>query len=311
MTGTPPPPPRRALAIAGPTAAGKTALAVEVALRSGAELLNADSRQVMRRLRVGTAAPTEAELRGVRCHLLDLTEPGETLPPPRWRELALGVLDDLAAAGVPAIVVGGPGQYQRALRQGWTYAAAAPDPALRAELTAVAATPAGMAALVGEVRARDPEGAAGLDLANPRRVIRALETLRGGAPSLAAGRRRGAAVELDLVVLDAEPEVHRRAAAARVADMFLARRLLDEVAAELARGTPAAALGNAGIGYPEALTVLAGESTPEAAGETTLRRTLHYAKSQRTWFRAEPARCRLTRGDGDSPRSLAEILLAP
>ena len=300
---------RRALAIGGPTATGKTALAVAVAHRVDGELVNADSRQAARRLRVGTATPTAAELAGVRCHLTDVVEPGEALTPPAWRQRALAVLDDLAVRAVPAILVGGTGQYLRALHEGWTFAGGAPEPGERAALTAQASTPDGLAELAAEVRARDPAGAAGIDLANPRRVIRAVELLRGGAASLASARGRGDAVEVDLVVLDADPALHRRTVEERARRMFDDGELIDEVTAELARGTSPDALRRAGIGYPEALGVVEGALSRDDARAETVRRTLRYAKAQRTWFRAEPARLRLVRSAGDSLDTLADAVL--
>ncbi|MGH7723399.1 MAG: tRNA (adenosine(37)-N6)-dimethylallyltransferase, partial [Candidatus Dormibacteria bacterium] len=143
---------RAILAIGGPTATGKTVLAVELALRLGGELLNADSRQLVRRLVAGTAAPTPAELRGVPCHLTALCEPGEPFTVAHWLERARAVLADLDSRGVPPVVVGGTGQYLRALREGWDFGGVAPDPAVRERLTEAAATPAGLAGLVGELR---------------------------------------------------------------------------------------------------------------------------------------------------------------
>ena len=182
--------PHHTLAIGGPTATGKTVLAVELAGRTGAELVNADSRQVVRRLVVGTARPTELELRGVSCHLLDLCEPGEPFTVADWMQHARSVFTDLDDRGVPAIVVGGTGQYLRALREGWEFGGASPQPEVREELTGMSTTPGGLERLAAEVRARDPAGAATLDLANPRRLIRAVELLRAGNGSLAAARRR-------------------------------------------------------------------------------------------------------------------------
>ena len=294
------------LALVGPTATGKTVLAVELALRLGGELVNVDSRQVIRRLRVGTAAPTDAELRGVHCHLLELAEPGEPFTAADWLLRAREVLDSLAARGVPAILAGGTGQYLRALREGWEFTGGAPDPATRAGLTARAAHPTGLEELAGELRARDPEGAASVDLANPRRVIRALELLRGGAPSLAEARHQGGGVDVEVVVLDAERRCHAEALEARMDRMFTTGDLLREVEAELDRGTPPGALARCGIGYAEAVAVLEGRSSIDAARGETLRRTRRYVKAQRTWFRHEPATLRLCRGD-DGPGATAAL----
>ena len=123
---------RPRLAIVGPTCTGKTRLAVELAeLLSPAELVIADSRQVLRGLRVGTCAPTDPELRGVRCHLLDLFEPGSRFSVHDWLGHARTVVDDLEARGVAPIVVGGTGLYMNALVYGFDLAGTPPDSEMR------------------------------------------------------------------------------------------------------------------------------------------------------------------------------------
>ena len=299
---------RPTLAIGGPTATGKTQLAVELARRTGAELVNADSRQVVRRLAVGTARPTAAELQGVRCHLLDLCEPGDPFTVADWLRHARATLNELDARGVPAIVVGGTGQYLRALRQGWNFGGVAPRRELRAELTALAATPAGLSGLVAEVRTRDPAGGRTLDVANPRRVIRAVELLRAGGAPLAETRGRTEGRALALVVLDADRDVHRAALAARLDAMFDGGAIVAEARAELERGLAPSALRRAGIGYAEAVDVLAGVIDVEAAKAGAALRTSRYVKAQRTWFRHEPAVLHLQRTDAADASALADAV---
>jgi tRNA dimethylallyltransferase len=299
----------RPLAIGGPTATGKTVLAIELARRLGAELVNADSRQVIRRLRVGTAAPTPVELDGVPCHLLDLCEPGARFTVADWLERARRTLDGLDARGVPAIFVGGTGQYLRALREGWDFGGRAPDGAVRAQLTDDASAPGGLERLAAELRGRDPDGAASVDLANPRRVIPALEVLRGGAASLADARRRAGGVPVDTVILDAERDVHRAVLETRMDAMFATGALVAEVEAELRLGTTPAALRRAGIGYAEALALAHRDIDMEQARAATLQRTRRYVKAQRTWFRHEPSVLRLERGAGTSTSALADRVL--
>jgi tRNA dimethylallyltransferase len=305
MTGS-----RPILAIGGPTATGKTVLAAELAIRIGGELVNADSRQVVRRLFAGTATPTAAELRGVPCHLLGLREPGEPYTVAQWVDDARVALADLDARGVPAVLVGGTGQYLRALREGWDFGGVAPRAADREEITAVAATAAGLRQLAGELRDRDPVGAATVDLANPRRVIRAVELLRAGRGSLAEARRRSGGRELVLVVLDADRALHREVLSARLGAMFAPGAILAEVAAELASGTGAAALSRAGIGYREAVAVVEGRATVEDAREIAAQRTRRYVKAQRTWFRHEAAELRLERTAGTTTAALADEVVS-
>ncbi len=289
----------RVLAVVGPTATGKTALAVRLALRMGpAELLNADSRQVLRGLRVGTNAPAAEELAGVTCQLLGIADPGASFSVADWLRAALGCLADLDRRGVRPIVVGGTGLYVRALLDGLDLDGGAPDPGRRSALNARAASPEGLAALAAELRLDDPEGAARIDLRNPRRVVRASEIVQARG-SLAARRRGGSTRPGLRIGLDAPAELHRRWIAARARRM-LEGGLLEETTAALRGGVAAEVLDGCGIGYREALEVLAGRASEAAAIDAIVRRTLRYAKAQRTWFRADLDTVWLHReGDGD------------
>jgi tRNA dimethylallyltransferase len=296
------------IAVVGPTATGKTALAVRIALRLGpAELINADSRQVLRGLRVGTNAPTPSDLGGVPCHLLAIADPGEAFSVADWLVAARRCVGDLTRRGVRPILVGGTGLYVRALLDGFDLAGGPPDPARRSSLNARAATPEGLDALAGELRRADPEAAATVDPRNPRRVVRALEIVaeRG---SLAARTRDGAGAVWVRVGLDAAAPLHRRWIAERAGAM-LDSGLLDETREALSRGVAAAALDGSGIGYREALEVLAGRSSAAEATLEIVRRTLHYAKAQRTWFRADPRVTWLRRERDDDLDELVGALL--
>jgi tRNA dimethylallyltransferase len=195
------------------------------------------------------------------------------------------------------IVVGGTGLYVRALLDGLELDGAPPDPARRATLNASAASPEGLVALAGELRRRDPEGAAGIDLRNPRRVVRATEIVEA-CGSLAGRGRTGATRPSVRIGLDAAPDLHRGWIAERARAM-LAGGLLEETAAALARGVPPEALGASGIGYREALAVLDGRLSETAAAAEIVRRTARYAKAQRTWFRADRSVVWLHRERGD------------
>ena len=294
MTATPAP----VVAVVGPTATGKTALAVLLARAIGsAELVNADSRQVLRGLHVGTNRPGPEDLEGVPCHLLGITDPGAPFSVADWLTAARACLASLDLRGMRPIVVGGTGLYVRALLDGLELDGAPPDPGRRATLNARAASPEGLAALAGELRRRDPEGAAGIDLRNPRRVVRATEIVEA-CGSLAARGRTGATRPSVRIGLDAAPDLHRGWIAERARAM-LAGGLLEETAAALARGVPPEALGASGIGYREALAVLDGRLSETAAAAEIVRRTARYAKAQRTWFRADRSVVWLHRERGD------------
>lgn len=294
MTATPAP----VVAVVGPTATGKTALAVLLARAIGsAELVNADSRQVLRGLHVGTNRPGPEDLEGVPCHLLGITDPGAPFSVADWLTAARACLASLDLRGMRPIVVGGTGLYVRALLDGLELDGAPPDPGRRATLNARAASPEGLAAMADELRRRDPEGAAGIDLRNPRRVVRATEIVEA-CGSLAGRGRTGATRPSVRIGLDAAPDLHRGWIAERARAM-LAGGLLEETAAALARGVPPEALGASGIGYREALAVLDGRLSETAAAAEIVRRTARYAKAQRTWFRADRSVVWLHRERGD------------
>jgi tRNA dimethylallyltransferase len=275
------------LVVTGPTATGKTPLAVAVAERLGAvELVNADSRQVIRGLTVGTCAPTAAELRGVPCHLVGVRDPGEPFTVAAWLRLARPVVEDIDRRGALPLVVGGTGFYIGALVDGLDLAEVEPDPVTREWRFALAERPEGLAGLAAELGRRDPQGAAGVDLRNPRRVVRALEIL--DAHGTLGARGRGGPFPATQVALDAAPELHRRLVEERSRRLLGDGALLAEVEAALGRGVGRAALDAAGIGYREALAVRDGLCGVDDAVDRLVRRTLRYAKAQRTWFRRDP-----------------------
>jgi tRNA dimethylallyltransferase len=276
------------LVIVGPTCSGKTALAVATATGlAPAEMINADSRQVRRGLRVGTCAPRPSELHGVRCHLLDLCDPGETFTVADWLTAARRSMERLDRAGTRAVVAGGTGLYVTALVDGFDLAQVPPDPVRRADRAELAATPEGLASLAAELRQRDPAGATEIDQRNPRRVIRALEILDAKGGSVLTARRRATPRPAVMVGLDVARPVHARWIEHRIAGMFDSGGIQDEVRWLLGRGLDRAAIGSCGIGYSEALDLIEGHLDLEAAMQATMRRTLRYARAQRTWFRRD------------------------
>lgn len=276
---------RPLLVVVGPTCSGKTALAVGIAqMLAPAELLNADSRQVRRGLRVGTCAPRPSELRGIRCNLLDLCDPGEPFSVADWLTAARLCLDRLDRTGAHAVVAGGTGLYVTALVDGFDLARVPPDPARRADRSELAATPAGLGALVAQLRSRDPLGADAIDQRNPRRVIRALEILDARGGSLRSSQRRAMPRAAVMVGLDVARPVHARWIEHRIAGMFDSGGIQDEVRWLLDRGLDRQAIVGCGIGYGEALDLIDGHIDIEAAMQATMRRTLRYARAQRTWF---------------------------
>lgn len=294
------------IAVVGPTATGKTALAIALARRLGGELVNADSRQVIRGLPVGTFAPTTDELGGIVCHLVGIRDPGAPFTVADWVAAARRAVDDIRRRGLWPILVGGTGLYVTAFLGAYDFGATPPAPARRERWEALAATPEGLAALAAEVRRRDPT--ARLDWRNPRRVVRALEILEARGGPLAAIRGAGPAEPALLFGLDLEPEAHRRRLEERARRLLAEGALLEEVHSALARGVARDALERAGIGYREALAVLDGHLSVEEAMRLYVDRSRRYARAQRTWFRRDP-RIRWLESGRASPEDLVDEVI--
>jgi tRNA dimethylallyltransferase len=273
----------RIAVIAGPTASGKSALAVAVAARVGGEIVNADSQQVYRGLDVGTAKPTAAERAAVPHHLLDVVEPGESMDAARFAALADAAIAEVSARGKVPVVAGGTGLYLRALLHG-VVAAPGRDPALRARLEEEAAR-LGRPALHARLAAVDPAAAERIRENDLVRIVRALEIAAGGRrPSdlLAAHAFREDRYDAVLVALDPpRAELHARIDA-RVRAMF-AGGLLDEARGLASRPE----LPRLPIGYAEAIACVRGELDVEEAIRRVQVAHRRYARRQVIWLRRE------------------------
>ena len=182
---------RELLIICGPTASGKTAIAVEVCLAIGGEVISADSMQVYRCMDIGTAKPTEEEMRGVPHHLLGIVDPGESFSVAAYRERAIEVIEDVFARGKTPVVCGGTGLYIDALTRPMGFSAQG-DESIRRPLEAIASLVDGKEKLHEMLRDVDPESAARLHVNDVRRVVRALEVhmLTGKTLTQLTARRR-------------------------------------------------------------------------------------------------------------------------
>jgi tRNA dimethylallyltransferase len=281
-----PPPAPPLAAIVGPTASGKSDLALAVAGRLPGEILVADSRQVYRGMDLGTAKPDAAARAAIPHHLLDLADPDEPFSVVDWVERARAVVPEVAARGRLPLVVGGTGLYVSALLDGYELPGQAPAPELRGRLVAELEA-SGLPPLAARLARVDPATAARTDLRNPRRVLRALERVEaaGGraAPTAGAAPYRG---RIAMLGLSRSPDVLRARIDARVAWMF-ANGLLDEVRRLLDAGYDASLSPMTGHGYREAARVVAGEWDVGRAVEVTARHTRQYAKRQLTWLRRD------------------------
>jgi len=271
------------LVIAGPTASGKTRVALDLAERIGAEIVNADSQQVYRHFDIGTAKPSAAELARVRHHVLSCVEPTEAFHAARFQQLADAAIADIHARGKRVVVVGGTGLYIRVLLHG-VVAAPGTDGALRAELETFSD-----AELHARLAAVDPATALRLPVPDRVRVIRAIEihTLTGEAASVHRERHAFQAdrYPFTLFVLNPAREAVYEAINARARAMFDAG-LLDEVGTLVDDGFRHAAPMRA-VGYVQALACLDGAMTKEQAIADVAQKTRRYAKRQYTWFKKE------------------------
>ncbi|HEX7171554.1 MAG TPA: tRNA (adenosine(37)-N6)-dimethylallyltransferase MiaA [Candidatus Limnocylindria bacterium] len=292
------------LGVVGPTATGKTDLALALARRLPVEILVADSRQVVRGMDIGTAKPDAMARAAVPHHLLDLVDPDEPFTVAQWVAEARRLLPDIAARGRLAMVVGGTGLYVEALLAGHDYDAQAWSPERRAALIERLETE-GLEPLAADLVARAPDVAAATDLGNPRRVLRALERAEGGG-SLPTGESYAGRVAL--LGLSRPPAVLAERIGRRARGLFERDGLLDEVRRLMAAGYGPELRPMSGHGYREAARHLAGEWSLAQAIEVTARRTRQYAKRQRTWFRREPRILWLGAGGrpGDAPALVDE-----
>ncbi len=289
---------RRLVAIVGATGTGKSAIALELALRLGGEIVNADSRQVYRGMDIGTAKPSLEDRRRVRHHLYDIAGPREGYSLSSYQRDARAVLEQVWDRGAFAWLVGGSAQYVWALLENWQVPEVAPDEALRAELEAFAAEH-GWEALHGRLAAVDPAAAARIDGRNIRRVIRAIEVYEKSGRPISDWQRKGTPdFEFLLFGIDVERPVLYDRVDRRLEAMF-AGGLLDEVRGLLDAGVPADAPAMSSIGYAEAVRHLSGELSLDEAIERAKVATHRLIRSQDQWFRRDDRRITWVRDAAD------------
>jgi tRNA dimethylallyltransferase len=271
------------IVLLGPTAVGKTELSLTLCERFGGEIVSADSRQIYRGMDIGTAKATAAEQARAPHHLIDLRNPDETLTLAEYQALAYQTIDAIHSRGHTPFLVGGTALYIRAVVQGLRIPAAPPDPVLRHELEAVAAT-GGAAALFERLQQLDPATAAVIDRRNPRRLLRALEIV------ITTGRSK---VELE----GADPPPYRmfllgltRSRAVlypridRRVDQMVAAGLVEETQRLLAAGYGPPLPSVTTLGYREIMAYLAGELTLAQAVAKIKTETHRYVRYQETAF---------------------------
>lgn len=279
----------RVLVLVGPTAVGKTAAAIELAEALSGEVISANSRYLYRLLDIGTAKPNAVELARVPHHLINVTTPDQPWTLAEYQRAAYAAINSVLARGRVPLLVGGTGQYVRAVTDGWQMPPGEPSGALRAELEQALAQ-SGAEALAERLRQVDPASAAQVDLRNPRRVIRALEVALTTGSSFAAQRRKTPPpfepVWLGLWL--PRPELYARIDA-RV-DSMLVSGLVAEVERLVGLGYSWELPAMSAVGYRQIGAYLRGECSLDEAARQIKRATRQFVRRQANWFKAsDPA----------------------
>ncbi|RME37860.1 MAG: tRNA (adenosine(37)-N6)-dimethylallyltransferase MiaA [Thermoflexia bacterium] len=277
------------VAIVGPTAVGKTALSIYLAERLNGEVVSADSRLFYRGMDIGTAKPTPEEQARVPHHLIDIADPDETVGLAQFLQLAQAAIREIHRRGRLPFVVGGTGQYVRALLEGWSPPAVPPDPALRAQLEEEARRE-GPEALYARLAALDPEAAAKIDPRNVRRVVRALEVcLRTGRPFSAQRAVATPPYRTLWIGLTMDRKALYARADARV-DAMVQAGLAEEVRRLLEAGYTWDLPAMSGLGYIQFQPYFEGRATLEEVAAQIKRDTRRLIRHQYAWFRLNDPR---------------------
>lgn len=276
----------RLIVVAGPTASGKTALAIELARALGGEVVSADSMQIYRQMDIGTAKPTAEEQALARHHMIDVAEPGEEYSVSRYAREATACVEDILGRGRMPIVCGGTGLYIEALVRGHGFSEGGQRTALRAELEQL--WQRDPAPLLEELARVDPESAGRIHPNDKKRVLRALEVYRATGETISAhnARTRSLPPRFDALWLGLAPQP-RQVLYDRIdqrVTAMLEQGLVQEVHRLWGCGLLEGTAGQA-IGYKELLGYLKGEMTLEQAADLVRQKSRNYAKRQLTWFR--------------------------
>ncbi|MCI0478183.1 MAG: tRNA (adenosine(37)-N6)-dimethylallyltransferase MiaA [Anaerolineales bacterium] len=296
------------IAIIGPTAVGKSALALQLAQEFRGEIVSADSRQVYRGMDLGTAKPSPAEQQLTPHHLIDLVNPNEPFTLAEYQPRAYAIIAQIHARGNTPFLVGGTGLYVRAVLEGLAIPRVAPDPQRRKELEREDA-----AILYARLQQLDPVAAARIEPRNKRRVIRALEVCEtAGKPiselqTLHAPNFRILRIGLTMPREELYARINARV------DQMIAAGLIEEVRALLARGYASKLPAMSGLGYRQIAAYLNGTSTREEAIHCLKRDTRRFVHHQYSWFRLDDPRIRwynLTESRDDEIRAVVAEFLA-
>jgi tRNA dimethylallyltransferase len=290
--------PSRLVVVVGPTAAGKSELSVELAEQLGGEIVSADSRQVYRRMDVGTAKPSAALRARVPHHLIDVVDPDGDYDAATWRDQAFDVLRAVEARAGNAFVCGGTGLYVRSLVQG-LFSGPAADVGLRARLEQKERCEPG--ALYRSLRERDPVSADRIHANDHVRIVRALEVLELSGEPMSAWQARHALADRPFHTLTLEITVDRDELYRRIDERCAAMvetGLLEELEGLRAAGYDPSLKAFDAIGYREAGMVLDGKLARADLAATIARATRRYAKRQLVWLRGQAGAVSIKTGEG-------------
>ena len=284
--------PPKILVICGPTASGKTALAVELALRHRGEVVSADSMQIYRRMDIGTAKPTREEMWGVPHHMLDVADPEEDFSVARYVDMAAKCVDDILSRGKLPILAGGTGLYIDSLLSGRTFAPFQPDSPLRGQLEEQLRREGG-AAMLARLAQVDPDSAARLHPNDEKRIVRALEVYQSTGKTITQHNLETQAIPPRYDALTLALAFERRedmwSRIDRRVDQMMDQGLVAEVQGLLDSGVPAKCTAMQAIGYKEMAAALLSGGDVRAAAEEIQLRSRQYAKRQLTWFKRNKA----------------------
>ena len=274
------------IVIVGPTAVGKTRLSLRLAQEFDGEIISADSRQVYRGMDIGTAKPTPEERALVPHHLIDVVAPDEPFTLAQYQELAYRAIDDVLARGKAPFLVGGTGQYVRAVVEGWGIPKVPPNEELRAELYRQAELE-GPWALHDRLREVDPAAAERIDPTNVRRVVRALEVyLEMGRPISELQRKKPPPYRILQIGLTMERQELYRRIDERV-DRMIEKGLVEEIRGLVERGYGYDLPSMSGLGYQQIGMYLRGLVSLEEAIQLIKRHTRRFVRHQYNWFRLD------------------------
>jgi tRNA dimethylallyltransferase len=275
------------VAIVGPTAIGKSSLALELGRTFGGEIINADSRQVYRYMDIGTAKPTLEERAVVPHHLIDVVNPDQDFNLALYQSKVRKIIDDIQRRRKSALLVGGSGLYVWAILEGWRIPAVPPDHVMRQELEARAQSE-GVEALYEELKQLDPDAAERIDPRNVRRLIRAIEVSRQGKPFSRLQEKEPFVNSLVIGLTTDRTDLYRRIDA-RV-DSMMEKGLLTEVEGLITKGYGFDLPSMSGLGYKQIGMFLQGEIDLPTTIQQIKGNTHRFARHQYNWFRLQDER---------------------